>query len=273
MRIDTDHEIGMAEVQPAEKDAHRSGLTPESPKRRLGWGFFLLLIVILGSLAWFAKKGITTRQTAETTLATDTKKDAVPAVTVTYAKVSGTMQELVLPGNTQPLSDAPIFARTDGYLKKWYFDIGAHVKQGQVLAEIETPEVDQQLQQARAELDTAQANLSLSTITAKRYVTLGADGAVAKQDTDNAVGDMNAKKATVESAAANVKRLEQLQSFEKVVAPFDGVVTVRNTDVGQLVNSGSGANGKELFHMSATNKLRVFVSVPEEYERVRHEWN
>ena len=145
-------------------------------------------------------------------------------------------------------SDAPIFARTSGYVKKWYADIGTHVRQGQDLADIETPEVDQQLQQARADLDTAKANLSLSTITADRYLALSGKGAVAKQDTDDKVGDMNAKKAIVDSAAANVRRLEQLQGFEKVLAPFDGVITARNTDVGQLVDAGSSSTGKELFH-------------------------
>jgi RND family efflux transporter MFP subunit len=259
MKIDTDEEIRTPDEQRRE--------TSPAPKRRLGWGFFVILVVVLGAIGWFAKKGIGTRVAAESVLATDTKQDAIASVTVTYPTVSGTEQELALPGNTQPLSDAPIFARTDGYVKKWTYDIGAHVKLGDVLAEIETPEVDQQLLQARADLDTAKANLSLSTITASRYVALGKDGAVAKQDTDNAVGDMNAKKATADSAAANVKRLEQLQSFEKVVAPFDGVITARNTDVGQLVNAGSATGGKELFHMSATNTLRVFISVPEQYER------
>jgi RND family efflux transporter MFP subunit len=264
MKIDTDQEIRTPdELHPDE--LHKE--TSPAPKRRLGWGFFVILLVGLGAIGWFAKKGIGTRVAAESALATDTKQEAIAAVTVTYPTISGTEQELALPGNTQPLSDAPIFARTDGYVQKWNYDIGAHVKLGDVLAEIETPEVDQQLQQARADLDTAKANLSLSTITAQRYIALGKDGAVAKQDTDNAVGDMNAKKAIVDSATANVRRLEQLQSFEKVVAPFDGVITARNTDVGQLVNAGSATGGKELFHMSATNKLRVYVSVPEQYER------
>jgi len=259
MKIEETREIRMDDQVPAE---------PSRVQRHgLGLGFIVVLLVGMAALGWFIRKGITSRVSAESALVTETKEDAIPAVSVTYPKVSGTMQELVLPGNTQPLSDAPIFARTNGYVKKWYSDIGTHVKAGQVLAEIETPEIDQQLQQARADLDTAKANLSLSTLTAQRYEALIGKGAVAKQDTDDKVGDMNAKRAIVESAEANVKRLEQLQGFEKVVAPFDGVITARNTDVGQLVDSGSSSTGKELFHMSSTTKLRVYVSVPEEYER------
>jgi RND family efflux transporter MFP subunit len=182
--------------------------------------------------------------------------------------VTGATQQLVLPGNTQPLIDAPVYARTNGYLKKWYADIGTRVKAGELLAEIETPEVDEQLQQAKADLETAQANLNLAQITAARMVNLEKKGAVAKQDTDNVVYDMNSKKAIVDSAAANVKRLQDLQSFEKVYAPFDGVITGRSTDIGNLINAGSNSTtGKELFHISAINKLRVFISVPEDYEQ------
>ena len=189
-------------------------------------------------------------------------------VAVTHAKLAAASQELVLPGNTQPLIDAPIYARTNGYLKKWYSDIGTRVKAGDLLAEIETPEVDHQLQQAKADLETAQANLNLARVTADRMVVLEKKGAVARQDTDNVVGDMNSKKAIVDSASANVKRLEDLQSYEKVYAPFDGVITERSTDIGDLINAGSGATGgKELFHISAINRLRVFISVPEDYEQ------
>jgi len=165
------------------------------------------------------------------------------------------------------LIDAPIYARTNGYLKKWYFDIGARVKAGDLIAEIETPEVDHQLQQARADVETAQANLNLAKITADRMVSLEKKGAVARQDADNVVGDVNSKKAIVDSASANVKRLEDLQSYEKVYAPFDGVITARNTDIGALIDAGSATAGKELFHISATNRLRVFISVPEDYEQ------
>jgi RND family efflux transporter MFP subunit len=165
------------------------------------------------------------------------------------------------------LIDAPIYARTNGYLKKWYSDIGTRVKAGDLIAEIETPEVDHQLQQAKADLETAQANFNLSKLTADRMLILEKKGAVARQDTDNVVGDMNSKKAIVDSAAANVKRLEDLQSYEKVYAPFDGVITARNTDIGALIDAGSATTSKELFHIAATNRLRVFISVPEDYEQ------
>ena len=170
-----------------------------------------------------------------------------------------------MPGNIQAFIDAPIYARTSGYLKTWYVDIGGKVKNGQLLAEIETPELDQQLQQARAELATANANYALAQTTAARYEDLLKSDSVSKQDVDNTVGDAHAKKAMVDSATDNVKRLEQLQSFEKVYAPFDGVLTARNTDIGQLIGSGSGGGAKELFHVAAINTLRVYVNVPQSY--------
>jgi RND family efflux transporter MFP subunit len=191
----------------------------------------------------------------------------VLTVSVTHAKLTGASQELVLPGNTQPLIDAPIYARTSGYLKKWYADIGARVHAGDLLAEIETPEVDHQLQQAKADLETAQSNLNLAEMTADRMINLQKKGAVARQDADNVVGDRNSKKAIVDSAAANVKRLQDLQSYEKVYAPFDGVITARNTDIGALIDAGANSTGKELFHVAAINRLRVFISVPENYEQ------
>ena len=157
--------------------------------------------------------------------------------------------EIALPGNIQAFVDAPIYARTSGYLKKWYFDIGARVKTGRLLAEIESPEVDQQLDQARAQLATAQANLKLAEITMNRVPGAVKLDAIAKQDVDNAVGAYEADKATVASQAANVKRLEQLVAFEKVFAPFDGVITARNTDIGQLINAGNGGAAQELFRL------------------------
>jgi RND family efflux transporter MFP subunit len=168
----------------------------------------------------------------------------------------------------QAYIDSPIYARTNGYLKHWYADIGAHVKEGQLLADIETPEVDQQLRQARADLATSEANLHLSQITAERYAGLLKTDSVSKQDADNAEGDFAAKQATVQSAQANVKRLEELQSFEKVYAPFAGVITARNTDIGALIDSGSsGGSRTELFHIAQPDKLRVYVNVPEAYSQ------
>lgn len=239
-----------------------------SPRRAMSVGLIVSLLLAFAAIGWFVYKGISTRVSAEKALVIETHDAAVLTVSVIHPKMTGATQELVLPGNTQPLIDSPVYARTNGYLRKWYCDIGTHVKAGQLLAEIETPEVDHQLQQARADLETAQSNYNLAKITADRMVVLEKKGAVARQDTDNVVGDMNAKKATVDSAAANVKRLEDLQSYEKVYAPFDGVITARNTDIGDLINAGSGSSsGKELFHISATNQLRVYISVPEDYEQ------
>jgi RND family efflux transporter MFP subunit len=184
----------------------------------------------------------------------------------------------VLPGVTQALIDAPIYARTNGYLKQWYFDIGAHVKKDQLLAVIDTPEVDQALQQARADLDTAQANVAIAKITADRWQGLVSDGSVSQQETDQAVINLKAMQATLEANAANVRRLEQLQSFEKVYAPFDGIITARRTDIGVLIDAGAGGSSaaagvsggastepRELFHMAATRTLRVYAAVPEVY--------
>ena len=240
-----------------------------APRRGMSIGLVVTLLVAFAAIGWFVYKGISTRVSAEKALVVETHDAAVLSVSVTHPKMANATQELVLPGNTQPLIDSPIYARTNGYLKKWYFDIGAHVKTGQLLAEIETPEIDHQLQQARADLETAQTNFNLAKITADRMVNLEKKGAVARQDTDNVVADMNAKKATVDANAANVKRLEDLQSYEKVYAPFDGVITARNTDIGALINAGAGngAASSQLFHESATNRLRVYISVPEDYEQ------
>jgi RND family efflux transporter MFP subunit len=253
--------------EPGEPDSLNEPRTAAKPdrKRGLGFGLIFLVLVAMGAIGWFVYKGITTRVSAEKALVVETHDAAFLTVAVIHPKVTGATQQLVLPGNTQPLIDAPVYARTNGYLKKWYADIGTRVKAGDLLADIETPEVDHQLQQAKADLETAQANLSLAEITAARMVNLEKKGAVAKQDTDNVVGDRNSKKAIVDSAAANVKRLQDLQSYEKVYAPFDGVITSRSTDIGALIEANS--TGKELFHISAINKLRVFISVPEDYEQ------
>jgi len=224
-------------------------------------------IVVLVVVAVIVVAGIVPRMRAAKALAVETRELAVPTVAVIHPKMGAPQSEIVLPGNMQAFMDAPIYARTSGYLKKWYVDIGAHVKAGQLLADIETPEVDQQLEQARADLTTAVANLSLSEITAKRYEGLKNTDSVSKQDVDNAEGDYQAKKAMVASAQSNVKRLEELQSFEKIYAPFDGVITARNTDVGHLINSGAGAPATELFHMASTKVLRVYINVPQEYSQ------
>ena len=212
--------------------------------------------------------GIVPRVRARATLRNETNHLAVPTVIVAKPKGSTPGQEVILPANVQAFRDAPIYARTNGYLKRWYADIGAHVKAGQLLAEIETPEVDQQLHQARADVSTAEANTHLSEITSSRYEGLLKSDSVSQQDVDNAKGDYAAKRAILQSSQANLKRLEELQSFEKIMAPFDGVITARNTDIGQLINSGSSTGPKsELFHIAAPGVLRVYVNVPEVYSR------
>lgn len=226
----------------------------------------VILVVVIGGVAVVVASGILPRLRARQSLRQQTTIAAEPTVTIVHPVRESPAEEVVLPGNIQAFIDAPIYARTNGYLKKWYFDIGAHVKQGQLLAEIESPEVDQQLQQARADLTTNEADLRLAQITAERYVNLFKTDSVAKQDVDNAVQNAAAKVAVVKSAQANVARLEQLVSFEKVYAPFDGVITARNTDIGQLIDSGSsGGPQRELFHVAAVNRLRVFVNVPQVY--------
>jgi RND family efflux transporter MFP subunit len=241
----------------------RKTLSTEASQHRAashGWLYAILALLIIAGIV---VAGILPRMKARAALKVETNDLAVPNVSVIHPKLGAPQQEIVLPGNMQPFADSPIYARTNGYLKKWYVDIGGHVKKGELLADIETPEVDQQLDQARADLNTAQANYDLSQTTATRYQDLAKSDSVSKQDVDNANGDFAAKKAMLASAQSNVKRLEEMQSFEKIYAPFDGVITARNTDVGHLINSGAGAPATELFHISATQTLRVFINVPQ----------
>jgi len=229
---------------------------------------WLVLIIAVVAVAALLVSGIVSRVRARTTLKAETAQVALTAVSVVSPKQTAPAEEIILPGNVQPFITSPIYARTNGYLKKWFFDIGAHVKKGQLLALIETPEVDQQLQQARSNLSTAQANLELATITKTRYQGLLKKHAVSQQDADNAVGTYNANKAIVQADQAAVDQYAALVSFEKVYAPFDGVITARNTDIGDLINSGSNANAKtDLFHVAQPGTLRVYVNVPEEYSR------
>jgi RND family efflux transporter MFP subunit len=234
-----------------------------SKPRTIGVTALALICIVVGVVVY---SGVHSRLRAETALIQTTRKSATQPVSVTYAAAGSGAQDLVLPGITQAYTDTPIYARTSGYLKRWYSDIGAHVKQGQLLAVIETPELDQQLSQAQANLKTAQANERLAEITAARWQNLLKTDSVSKQETDQAVQDLSARQATVDSMTAEVQRLEQLQSYERITAPFDGVITVRNTDIGALIAAGDNSTPKELFHLAATNKLRVYVSVPEVYE-------
>src|SRR6202051_1196550 len=229
---------------------------------------WLALSIALIATAALLIAGIWSRVRASAKLRTETSQVALTPVSVVSPERTTPAQEIILPGNVQPFITSPIYSRTNGYLGKWYVDIGAHVKQGQLLAVIETPEVDQQLEQSLSNLNTAKANLALAEITKNRYEGLLKTNAVAQQDVDNAVGSYNANKAIVEANEANVKQLQALQSFENIYAPFDGVVTARNTDIGDLINSGSGAGTKtDLFHIAQPGKLRVYVNVPEEYSQ------
>jgi len=242
------------------------GERQRSPRARPA--LLLGLAFVTGVLGLGIYSGVRTRSAADATLKRTTADAAIPVVSVMSPTASASTQEILLPGTTQAFTDAPIFARTNGYVKRWYFDIGAHVKEGQLLVEIETPEVDQQLQQARADLETARANLRQAQITADRWRALLETDSVSKQETDVAVSALSAMKATVDSNTANVGRLQQLQAFEKIYAPFDGVITARNVDIGVLINAGSmSTGGRELFHMTAIHTLRVFVAVPEVYSR------
>lgn len=230
----------------------------------------LLPFVLLGAFAILAvvvARGILVRAHAEATLAQATEKNAVLVVRTVHPSLGQPSQELVLPGNMEAFTDTPIYARTSGYLRHWYFDIGAHVRTGQLLAEIETPELDQQLAQAQAELATAQANANNARMNAERYSGLIKKNAVSQQDTDNFINQAAATSASVQSAQANVRRLRELQSFEKVYAPFDGVITARDIDIGDLINAGNNGGARELFHLEAVGKLRVFVQVPQASSR------
>jgi RND family efflux transporter MFP subunit len=240
----------------AREESHRMGLGL-APSVMLA---AVAVLVVMGIAVGFISRTKAAAELQQATAAT-----AIATVDVVYPTTGAPTDDLVLPGTTQAFTDAPIFARTNGYVKSWHADLGTRVKKGQVLAEIETPEVDQQLHQARADLHTAQANLRQAEITADRWQALVKTNAVSKQETDQAVNTLQAMKATVDSNASNVRRLEELQGFQKMYAPFDGVITARNTDIGALINAGASTPGQELFHLAAIHILRVFVAVPQRY--------
>jgi RND family efflux transporter MFP subunit len=225
-------------------------------------GIMIVVLLILAVL--IAVGGILPRVRARTELKNQTDASAAPTVIANPPQEGKIGQEIILPGNAYAYSDASLFARTDGYLSKWYFDIGAHVREGQLLAVISSPEVDKQLLQARADLITAESTAGLAKINSGRYQGLLTQNAVSKQDTDTFVTQEASSNSAVKSAQANVQRLEDLQSFEKIYAPFTGVVTARNVDVGQLINAGAGT---QMFRVSAINVLRVYVNVPQIYSQ------
>jgi RND family efflux transporter MFP subunit len=236
-------------------------VTQRNGKRLL---FFLLIPAVLATSAFF---GAQARLKDQEQLAGTTKSLELQTVNVIHPQRGSSSSDLTLPGMIQAFSQSPIYARVDGYVRTWYVDIGTHVKKGQLLAEIDAPEVDQQLNQARAMLNQAQTSLALAKVTAPRYQELIKTNSVSQQEVDQNNQNLAAQEANVQAASANVSRLEQMQGFEKVVAPFDGVITERKTDFGDLVNAGNAGQGRELFRISQNDTVRVFVTVPEEFSK------
>jgi RND family efflux transporter MFP subunit len=254
-------------MQPGHADAPgpqgpHDGRDGRDSRKKRRWPLVLVAVVVIA----LALQGIWSRHNAHAALEREAKHASTLSVQVVTPQRSTRALDLVLPGNVQAFLDTPIYARTNGYLRKWYADIGAHVKAGQLLAEIDAPEVDDQLRAARADLANADANYTLAKTTADRWTQMLQNRSVAKQDADEKTGDMLAKKATLDAARFNVSRLSQLQSYEKVTAPFDGIITARNTDVGALIDAGSsGGQQKELFHLAQADRLRVYANVPQAY--------
>jgi RND family efflux transporter MFP subunit len=230
-------------------------------------GRWVALAIALLALGGVIAGGVWQRIRAEASLGQATEAAAITTVDVVHPAYDSGGNEIVLPGNAEAYFDTAIYARTSGYLKNWYFDIGSHVRKGQLLAEIEAPELDQQLQQARANLATAHADMDLARITANRSERLLKTSSIAVQERDNAVAAAASSTAAVDASAAEVARLEELKAYQRIYAPFDGVITARNTDFGTVINAGAGGISNELFHISAIDKLRVFVAIPEVWSR------
>lgn len=249
-------------AHPVPPHPHGAETLPPS-SNRTGMTIGIVIVAIL--LAAAIVEGIHSRSKDGSELNETTQAAAIPSVFTTQPSGGAAAQEITLPGNTQAFTDTPIYARTSGYLRHWYADIGAHVRKGQLLADIETPELDQQLLQAQAELLSVKANMDLAQTTSVRWQGLLEKHAVSKQETDQVVSDYAAKQAAYASSQANVRRLQELQSYERVLAPFDGIITARSTDIGALIGTGSGSTPKELFHEAAMGKLLVYVAVPEVY--------
>jgi RND family efflux transporter MFP subunit len=244
---------------PPAAQSHESAPQQASFSPRLALVGILVVIVVTIALAGF---GILSRKHSDAVLAQRTDELAPPTVMTAPPRPGAPVDSFMLPGNVTAWTDSPIYARTSGYLTHWYYDIGARVKKGALLAQISTPEVDQQLRQAEGDLATAEANANNARIQAERYTGLVQSNAVSRQDTDTFVNQAASTAAQVRSAQANLQRLRELQSFEKIYAPFDGVVTARTIDIGQLIDPGAG---KELFHLHAIQTLRVYANVPQFY--------
>ena len=249
-------------TNPEPRPAHAAHTPPQSSVSGRSAATFLVVLLIVGLV--IAIVGVVARLHDRKALADETIALAAPDVLLAPPRTGQPSAEIVLPGNIYPFADAPIYARTNGYLTHWYFDIGAHVRKGQLLATISTPEVDQQLQQAKADLATAESNAGLAKNTAKRYQDLLQADAVSRQDTENYTTQAQSSNTAVRSQLANVQRLEELRSFQKIYAPFNGVITSRSIDTGQLIDQGAA---KELFHMASTDTLRVYINVPQIYSR------
>jgi RND family efflux transporter MFP subunit len=234
--------------------------SPAGKHSRLLWFLIIpLALCVLGLFTWFSKSR------TQSALAATTQASAAEPVSVFRPQMGDLSDDLVLPATLQAFSEAPIYARTSGYVAHWYADIGQHVSSGQVLAQIDSPDVDQQLIRARATLNQSQANLTLAGVTTQRYQDLIKSNSVAQQEVDQNNQNLTSQKAAVVSAAADVKQLEEMQGYEKVTAPFAGVVTERRTDIGDLINAGNSGTGAELFRLSKIDVMRIFVSVPEAY--------
>jgi RND family efflux transporter MFP subunit len=238
-------------------------------KGRLGRGPVITASLVAVLLVTFIARGIYGRHSAQAVLAHNTAQASIDEVAITTPSGGANDQELKLPADTQGYMDTPIYSRTSGYLKGWYADIGTSVHKGQLLAIVASPEVDEQVQQAQNEVKTAQANEQIAEITATRWKKLMAKDAVSQQETDQATSNLTARQSTLNSAEANLHRLQQMQGFERIYAPFDGVITARNVDVGALIQAGDGSSQHgELFHLSSIDRLRLFVPVPEVYASI-----
>jgi membrane fusion protein, multidrug efflux system len=261
--VDSDMEQLVA-VEPGEAVQQ----APRKRKKRRG---VAVLIAVLGILFVIgAVTGLMVRFSESRALAKETESLAVPSVVVVHAQQEAPQQDLVLPSTLQAYTESPIYARTNGYLAKWYRDIGSHVEKGQPLADIETPEIDQELMQAGAARDQAAAQAQIAKTSAERWETLQKQDAVAQQETDERTSSYVQGKANLASSDANVRRLQQLESFKHVYAPFSGVVIKRNVDIGALVNAGNGGSNQELFVVAKIDPIRVFVNVPEIYAPLIH---
>jgi RND family efflux transporter MFP subunit len=260
-------ETVVSSVAPPHSVAAANVNTAQVPGGRSTVGI-LCAVALVAAIAW----GLHVRAASDASVTRATQAAAILPVSVVHPTAGSKADDLALPGSVQAFTDTPIYSRTNGYLKKWYFDIGAHVRKGDLLAEIETPEIDQQLDQSRAELERMQANAELAGVTSNRWQALLAKHAVSQQEADQTRANYIAAQAAVDASRANVRRLEQLQSYERIIAPFDGIITARNTDIGDLIDAGSGSsNPRELFHLDADDRLRVYVAVPETYSDSIHD--